>query len=60
MKSANIPVCGNIAVYIKYYAVCLNIDYTLRCLEYTRFVTWFLIYYFKLIWRQMHFNQSLS
>jgi len=34
MKKANIPVHGNIAVYIKYYAVCLKIDYTLRCLEY--------------------------
>ena len=26
---------GNIAVYIRYFAVCLKIDYTLRCLEYT-------------------------
>jgi len=34
MKTANIPVYGNIAVYIKYCAVCLNIEYTLRCLEY--------------------------
>ena len=25
---------GNIAVYLKYCAICLNIDYTLRCLEY--------------------------
>jgi len=28
-------VYGNIAVYIKYCAVCLKTDYTLRCLEYT-------------------------
>jgi len=34
MKTANIPLYGNIAVYIKYYAVCLKIDYTLRCFEY--------------------------
>jgi len=34
MKTANIPVYGNIAVYINYCAVCLKIDYTLRCLEY--------------------------
>jgi len=34
MKTANIPVYGNIALYIKYWPVCLNIDYTLRCLEY--------------------------
>jgi len=34
MKTANIPLNGNIAVYIKYCAVCLKIDYTLRCLEY--------------------------
>ena len=34
MKTANIPVYGNIAVYIKYCAVCLKIDYTLICLEY--------------------------
>jgi len=35
MKTANnIPVYGNIAVYIKYCPVCLKIDYTLRCLEY--------------------------
>jgi len=34
MKTANIPVYGHIAVYINYCAVCLNIDYTLRCLEY--------------------------
>ena len=25
---------GNIEVYITYCAVCLKIDYTLRCLEY--------------------------
>ena len=31
MKTANIPVCGNIGVYIKYWVVCLKIDYTLRC-----------------------------
>jgi len=35
MKTANIPVYGNIAVYIKYCAVCLKIDYTLNCLEYS-------------------------
>jgi len=29
MKTANIPVYGNIAVYIKYCSVCLKIDYTL-------------------------------
>jgi len=34
MKTVNLPVYGNIAVYIKYCAVCLKIDYTLRCLEY--------------------------
>jgi len=34
MKTANIPVYGNIAVYIKHCAVCLKIEYTLRCLEY--------------------------
>ena len=31
----NITVNGNIAVYIKYFAVRLKIDYTLRCIEYT-------------------------
>jgi len=34
MKTANIPVYGNIAVYIKYCTVCLKLGYTLRCLEY--------------------------
>jgi len=34
MKTAYIPVNGNIAVYIEYRVVCLKIDYTLRCLEY--------------------------
>jgi len=34
MKTANIPVYGNIAVYRKYCVVCPNKDYTLRCLEY--------------------------
>jgi len=34
MKTTHIPVYGNIAVYIQYNAVCLKIDYTLRCLEY--------------------------
>jgi len=34
MKIGIITVYGNIAVYIKYCAVCLKIDYTLRCLEY--------------------------
>ena len=34
MKTTNIPMYGNSAVYIKYSAVCLKIDYTLRCLEY--------------------------
>jgi len=28
MKTVNIPVYGNIAVYIKYCAVCLEIEYT--------------------------------
>jgi len=33
--TANIPVYGNIAVCIKYCAVCLKKkDYTIRCLEY--------------------------
>jgi len=34
MKTANILVYGTIAVHIKYCAVCLKIDYTLRYLEY--------------------------
>jgi len=34
MKTAYIPLYGNCVVYIKYCAVCLKIDYTLRCLEY--------------------------
>ena len=34
MKTADIPVYGNIVVYIQYCAVCLKIDYTLQCLEY--------------------------
>jgi len=36
MKTANIHVYGNIAVYmyIKYCTFCLKIDYTLRCLVY--------------------------
>jgi len=34
MMTANIPVYGNIAVYINYCTVCLKVDYTLRCLEY--------------------------
>jgi len=34
MKTANIPVYGNIAVHIRYCAVCLQIEYTLTCLEY--------------------------
>jgi len=34
MTTVNIPVYGNIEVYIKYCAVCLKIDYTLRYLEY--------------------------
>ena len=33
-KTANITVYGIIAVYIKYCAVCLKIDYTLRWFEY--------------------------
>jgi len=32
MKTSNIQVYGNSAVYTAYLAVCLNIDYTLRCL----------------------------
>ena len=35
MKTVNITVNGNIEVYIKYFAVRLKIDYTLRCIEYT-------------------------
>ena len=34
MKTTNIPVYGNIAVYINYCAVCLTIDYTPICLDY--------------------------
>jgi len=34
MKTAYIPLYGNSVVYIQYCAVCLKIDYTLRCLEY--------------------------
>ena len=34
MKTANKPVYGSIAVYIKYCAVCLKIDYSLRYLKY--------------------------
>ena len=34
MKTANITVYGNIVLYIKYCAVYLKINYTLRCLEY--------------------------
>ena len=34
IKTVNIPVYGNIVVYIKYCTLCLKIDYTLRCLEY--------------------------
>ena len=34
MKTANIPVNETIVVYIKYCAVCLKIDYILRCLKY--------------------------
>jgi len=37
MKTASIPVYGDIAVYIKNCIVCLKIDYTLRCLEYILF-----------------------
>jgi len=35
MKTSNIPVYGNIALYIKYCVVCLNMEYTLTCLDYT-------------------------
>jgi len=34
MKTVNIPMYVNTAVYIKHWAVCQKIDYTLRCLEY--------------------------
>ena len=34
MTTANLPVYGNITMYVHYCAVCLKIDYTLRCLEY--------------------------
>jgi len=34
MKTANIPLYGSIAVYIKFCAVCVKIDYTLICWEY--------------------------
>jgi len=34
MKTANILVYGNFAVYMRYFAVCLKVDYTLKCLEY--------------------------
>jgi len=35
MKTANIPVCGNILVYENIVLlICLKIDYTLRCIEY--------------------------
>jgi len=37
MKTANIPMYGNIAVYVKYCGVCLKIDYTLRCYQYICF-----------------------
>jgi len=43
MKTAKIPLYGNIAVYIKDCAVCLKIDYTLRCLEYICSVSIFTI-----------------
>ena len=33
LKTAHIPVYGSIAVNIKHCAVCLKLDYTLRCLE---------------------------
>jgi len=33
MKTANISVHEDIAVYIKYCTVFLKIDYTLRCLD---------------------------
>jgi len=32
MKTANIQVYETVMVYIKYCAVCLKIDYTLRCI----------------------------
>jgi len=33
-QDSQIPMYGNVAMYIKHCAVCLKIDYTLRCLEY--------------------------
>jgi len=36
MEAADIPVYENIALFLKYCAICLNIDYTLRCLEYSK------------------------
>jgi len=47
MKTANIPVNGNIAVYMKcmYCVVCHEIDYTLTCLEYICSVS-------SLLWRK--------
>ena len=33
MKTANVPLYENIAMYITFCAVCLKINYTLRCLE---------------------------
>ena len=39
MKTVNIPMYVNTAVYIKHWAVCQKIDYTLRCLEYICLVT---------------------
>jgi len=42
MKTANIPVYGNITVYIKYCVVCLKTDDILRCLEYI-FISIFII-----------------
>jgi len=35
MKTVNVLVYGNIAVYIKYWADCLKKEYRLRCLDYT-------------------------
>ena len=32
MKTANIPVYGNFAAYLKYLVVDLKIEFTLRCL----------------------------
>ena len=34
MKTANIPVYGNIAVYLNIALSVYKIDYALRCLEY--------------------------